>query len=102
MKRVTALLLVLLLGLALMGCTTKENPPETHIVHDGVLWKVPAETTGLGDLDESRLTEGTVIPLNVMPAREGECNVNAARVQIYDEDDFFLVIIDGEQHLIDR
>ena len=104
MKRFLCLLLVILLFSTLMtACWPRENPPTVHVVHNGQLYEVPDETTGVGELDEAKMIEATIIPYNVMPAKEGEVNVNAQSVQIYDLDEkMFLVIIDGEQHLIDR
>ena len=102
MKRVLSLLLVLfLLMLPLTGCTTKENPPETHIVHDGQLWKVPTETVGIALPEDAELIDCTRIPLEQMPAKENECNYTHGTIQVYDGDGFFLVIIDGKQHLIE-
>ena len=104
MKRFLCLLLVILLFSTLMtACWPEENPPTVHVVHNGQLYEVPDETTGIGELDEAKMINATIIPYNVMPAKEGEVNVNAQSVQIYDLDENdFLVIIDGEQHLIDR
>ena len=104
MKRFLCLLLVILLFSTLMtACWPRENPPTVHVVHNGQLYEVPDETTGVGELDEAKMIEATIIPYNVMPAKEGEVNVNAQTVQIYDLDEHeFLVIIDGEQHLIER
>ena len=73
------------------------------MVHNGQLYEVPNETTGVAELDDSKMIEATIIPDNVMPAREGEVNVNAQSVQIYDLDENeFLVIIDGEQYIVGR
>lgn len=104
MRRLFAILLILALPAALFsGCWTKENPPTVHVVHDGELYEVPDVTTGIADLDESKLIEATIIPFNFMPAKEGEVNVNAQSVQLYDLDEnAFLVIIDGEQYYIEK
>ena len=50
----------------------------------------------------SPLIECTRIPLDVLPTREGECNYTHGTIQIYDGDGFFLVIINGTQHRIER
>lgn len=85
------------------ACWPRENPPTVHVVHNGQLYEVPNETTGVGELDEAKMIEATIIPYNVMPAKEGEVNVNAQSVQIYDLDENeFLVIIDGEQYIVGR
>lgn len=102
MKRIPVILTLLLLCVLLLTACTRENPPETHIVHDGKLWKVPAETVEMNLPEDAELVEGTVISVDVLPSKEGECNVGAARVEIYDGEGFFLVIIDGNQHRIDR
>lgn len=103
MKRFICMILVILLSAALLtACWQRENPPETHIVHDGRLWKVPEETTGLALPEDAVLIDCTEIPLDRMPANENECNVTHGAVQVYDGEDFFLVIIDGEQHYIER
>ena len=104
MKRSVCIALILLLTAALLftACGDRENPPETHIVHDGRLWKVPEETTGLALPEDAVLIDCTEIPLDRMPANENECNVTHGVVQVYDGEDFFLVIIDGEQHYIER
>ena len=96
-----ALILILTAGL-LTACYTRENPPEPPIVHDGQLWKVPEETTGLALPEDAVLIDCTEIPLERMPANENECNVTHGVVQVYDGEGFFLVIIDGEQHYIER
>ena len=101
MRRVLCIALVLLSLLLFAGCT-RENPPETHIVHDGVLWKVPTETTAVALPEDAELIECEEIPLERMPARENECNVSHGVVRVYDGEDYFLVIIDGVQHLIQR
>lgn len=103
MKRIlTALLLLSLLASLLTGCTMRENPPNTYIVHDGQLWKVPTETVGIALPEDAELIECTRISLDVMPTRENECNYTHGTVQVYDGGGFFLVIIDGKQHLIER
>ena len=104
MKRFFCIALILILAAAMLtACWPGENPPTVHVVHNGQLYEVPDVTTGVGELDEAKMIEATIIPYNVMPAQEGEVNVNAKSVQIYDLDENdFLVIIDGEQHLIDR
>ena len=104
MKRFFCISLILILIVALLtACWPRENPPTVHVVHDGQLYEVPNETTGIAELDESKMIEATIIPDNVMPAREGEVNVNAQSVQLYDlNENEFLVIIDGEQYLIKR
>ena len=106
MKRTVWLTLILLLASALLtACGPKENPPTVHVVHKGRLYEVehyPDETTACGDLDEANMIDATIIPFDVMPSREGEINVNAQSVQIYDKDEtVFLVIIDGEQYLVE-
>ena len=102
MKRVFSLLLaVFLLMLPLTACTTQENPPETHIVHNGQLWKVPTETVGIALPEDAELIDCTRIPLEVLPSRENECNYTHGTIQVYDGDGFFLVIIDGKQHRIE-
>ena len=103
MKRFFCIALILILAVAVLtACWPKENPPTVHVVHKGQLYEVtsyPRETTACGDLDETKLIDATIIPDNVMPAKEGEVNVNARSVQIYDLDEnTFLVIIDGEQY----
>ncbi len=104
MKRFVCFSLILILVVALLtACWPRENPPTVHVVHNGQLYELPNETTGIAELDEAKMIEATIIPDNVMPAREGEVNVNAQSVQIYDLDENeFLVIIDGEQYLIKR
>ena len=103
MKRFVWIALILLLTAALLtACYTRENPPETHIVHDGQLWKVPRETTAVALPEDAELIECEEIPLERMPARENECNVSHGVVRVYDGEDYFLVIIDGVQHLIQR
>ena len=103
MKRHLCLILAALLLAALFtACWPKENPPTVHVVYKGQLYEVtsyPRETTACGDLDETKLIDATIIPDNVMPSREGEVNVNAQSVRLYDLDEkTFLVIIDGEQY----
>ena len=104
MKRFIYISLVLILVAALLtACWPRENPPTVHVVHNGQLYELPNETTGIAELDEAKMIEATIIPDNVMPAKEGEVNVNAQSVQLYDLDENeFLVIIDGEQYLIKR
>lgn len=104
MKRFFCTALILILAVALLtACWPRENPPTVHVVHNGQLYEVPDETTGVANLDESKMIEATIIPYNVMPAKEGEVNVNAQSVQIYDYDEnTFLVIIDGEQYPVKR
>ena len=102
MRRLFAILLILALPAALFsGCWTKENPPTVHVVHKGQLFEVehyPSETTAC-DLRDAELIEATIIPFNFMPAKEGEVNVNAQSVQIWDkDDDSFILIIDGRQY----
>ena len=102
MRRLFAILLILALPAALFsGCWTKENPPTVHVVHKGQLYEVehyPGETTAC-DLRDAELIEATIIPFNFMPAKEGEVNVNAQSVQIWDkDDDSFILIIDGSQY----
>ena len=104
MKRFICISLVLILVAALLtACWPRENPPTVHVVHNGQLYELPNETTGIAELDEAKMIEATIIPDNVMPAKEGEVNVNAQSVQLYDlNENEFLVIIDGEQYLIKR
>lgn len=104
MKRFFCISLMLILAVAMLtACWPRENPPTVHVVHNGQLYEVPNETTGIAELDKAKMIEATIIPDNVMPANEGEVNVNAQSVQLYDLDENqFLVIIDGEQHLIKR
>ena len=104
MKRFVCIALIMILCAAfLTACWPRENPPTVHVVHDGELYEVPNVTTGIADLDESKLIEATIIPFNFMPAKEGEVNVNAQSVQLYDLDEnAFLVIIDGEQYYIEK
>ena len=104
MKRFICISLILILVAALLtACWPRENPPTVHVVHNGQLYELPNETTGIAELDETKMIEATIIPDNVMPAKEGEVNVNAQSVQLYDLDENeFLVIIDGEQYLIKR
>ena len=107
MKRFLCISLILVLAVALLtACWPKENPPTVHVVHDGQLYEVenyPDVTTACGDLDEAKMIAATIIPYNIMPAKEGEVNVNAQSVQIYDLDENeFLVIIDGEQYPVKR
>ena len=102
MKRIfAALLLLSLLASLLTACTTQENPPETHNVHNGQLWKVPTETVGIALPEDAELIDCTRIPLEVLPSRENECNYTHGTIQVYDGDGFFLVIIDGKQHRIE-
>ncbi len=103
MKRHLCLILAaLLLAALLTACWPTENPPTVHVVYKGQLYEVtsyPSETTACGDLDETKLIDATIIPDNVMPSREGEVNVNAKSVRLYDLNERqFLVIIDGEQY----
>lgn len=104
MKRFFCIALILILCAALLSaCWHRENPPTVHVLHGGQLYEVPDVTTGIADLDESKLVEATIIPFNFLPANEGEINVHAQSVQICDYDEhLFLVIIDGEQHPIER
>lgn len=104
MKRFVCIALILLLTAALLftACRQQENPPETHIVHDGQLWKVPTETVGIALPEDAELIDCTRIPLEVMPSRENECNYTHGTIQVYDGEGFFLVIIDGIQHKIER
>ena len=92
----------------LTACWPQENPPTVHVVHKGQLYEIedyPDMTTAC-DLDYweekygTELIEGTVIPANVMPSKEGEVNVNAESVQLIDGDNDFLVIIDGTQYIV--
>ncbi len=96
------ILAALLLAALFTACWPKENPPTVHVVYKGQLYEVtsyPRETTSCGDLDETKLIDATIIPDNVMPSREGEVNVNAKSVRLYDLNERqFLVIIDGEQY----
>ena len=107
MKRIMRITLILLLTAVLLNaCGPKENPPTVHVVHNGQLYEVthyPSETTACGDLDENKMIEATIIADNVMPAREGEINVHAQSVKLYDLDETqFLVIIDGNQYIVER
>lgn len=102
MKRFLVFLTFLLCAAVLMTACTKENPPETHIVHDGRLWKLPSETVATELPEGAELTDAIVIAENMLPSEEGECNVGHGKVQIYDGDGFFLVIVDGVQHRIER
>ncbi len=102
MKRSLALLAALVLLALLLTACGKENPPETHIVHDGTLWKVPTETVVMELPEDAILIDCTEIPLERMPANENECNVTHGEVQVYDGEGFFLVIINGVQHYIKR
>ena len=107
MKRIICITLILLLTAALLtACGPKENPPTVHVVHKGQLYEVthyPSETTACGDLDDSKMMEATIIADNVMPSQEGEINVHAQSVKLYDLDDHsFLVIIDGTQYLVEH
>ncbi len=102
MKRLFALLTALSLFALLLTACTRENPPETHIVHGGKLWKVPAETVVMELPEDAELIDCRTIPLDVMPSRENECNVTHGTVRVYDGEGFFLVIIDGVQHRIDN
>ena len=103
MKRLVCVLLVVVLSLGLLSaCVADGNPPETHIVHDGQLWKVPTETVEIDLPEDAELIECTRIPLERMPAQENECNYTHGTIQVYDDEDYFLVIIDGKQHRIDR
>ena len=93
------ILAALLLAALFTACWPKENPPTVHVVHKGQLYELPNETTSCGDLDESKMIEATIIPYDMMPSNEGEVNVNAQSVRLYDLDEkTFLVIIDGEQY----
>ena len=103
MKRFFCIALEMLLAVVLLtACWPKENPPTVHVVHRGQLYEVtayPDVTTACGDLDETKMLDATVIPYDVMPSREGEVNVNAQSVRLYDLDEnTLLVIIDGEQY----
>ena len=104
MRRLICILLFL--SLALLTACTKEKPPVVRVVHDGQLYEVtgyPDVTTGCGRLDESKMIDATIIPAEAMPTNEGEVNVRASSVQIYDFNErMFLVIIDGEQYIVDR
>ena len=104
MKRFLCIALTLILAVSILtACWPRENPPTVHVVHNGQLYEVPDETTGVGELDDSKMIDATIIPYNFLPSKEGEVNVNAQTVQIYDlNENEFLVIIDGEQHLIER
>ena len=105
MKRLLCVCLAALLLAALFtACGPRENPPTVHVVYKGQLYEVehyPDETTACGNLDENKMIEATIIPDNVMPSREGEINVHAQSVKLYDMDEtMFLVIIDGEQYIV--
>ena len=111
MKRMVCLTMLLLLLTALFaGCFRQENPPTVHVVYEGVLYEIedyPDETTACALEDKESCpcepVEATVIPFDVLPTREGEVNVNAQSVWIYDWDEsYFLVVIDGEQYIVDR
>ena len=112
MKRFACIFLTLILAAALLtGCGPKENPPTVHVVHDGQLYEItryPNETTSCDlsyweEQNGTKPVEGKVIPFNVMPSDEGEVNVNAKSVQIFDlSETQFLVIIDGGQYLVER
>ena len=103
MKRLLCILLAALLLAALFtACWPKENPPTVHVVHKGQLYEVtsyPDVTTACGELDESKMIDATIIPYDVMPSQEGQINVKAQSVRLYDcGDNILLVIIDGEQY----
>ena len=102
MKRFVCIALLLLLAaVPLAACRPQESPPTVHVCHNGVIYSVPIDTTGVADLDPSRLKDAVIIPSDRMPTREGEVNVDAASVQIYDLDErHILVIIDGTQYLV--
>ena len=103
MKKLLLILAALLLLLS--GCaqraSTEAQTTIGLIYHEGQLWEIPLETTGIG-LDEAELTEATMIDPHKTPEHEGECNANVERAQIYDGDDYFLVVIDGNQYFIKR
>ena len=100
MKRQLCLILsVLLLVVLFSACWPQENPPTVHVVHNGQLYELPTETAAYDDLDETKLVEAKIISFDVLPANEGEVNVNAQSVRLYDLDEkTFLVIIDGKQY----
>ena len=107
MRNLIAALFAALLVLTLLcGCEAplppEGNPPSTYVFHDERIWAVPEETTGIALEDDAELTEAIIIDQQILPTSEGECNVNAEQVQIYDGEGYFLVIIDGKQHLIER
>ena len=107
MKKLFTLVLAALLMLSLLpGCVRPTNPeensPDFYVCHDNEIWKIPAETTGIALDEDAELTDGTVIDPQTLPTQEGECNAIAEKVQIYDGDGYFLVILDGKQHLIER
>ena len=109
MTRFVCIALVLILAaLSLTACGPKENPPTVHVVHNGQLYEVesyPDETTANGlvyrrdELGDS-LVEATIIPADVMPSKEGEVNVNAQSVLLYDMENYFIVVIDGEEYIV--
>lgn len=102
MKKLFALVFATLaLCTVLTGCINSDGTT-VHILHDGTLWELPDETIDLGELNPSKLKEAIIIDPDVMPSSEGEINVGAQRVQIYDSSEFFLVIIDGKQYYIER
>lgn len=106
-KRILPLALALILvAVILTACGPRENPPTVHVVHNGQLYEVesyPDETTANGiqyrkDELGDALIEATIIPANVMPSKEGEVNINAQSVLLYDMEDCFIVIVDGEEY----
>ena len=83
---------------------TQSAQDRVFIVHNGQLCEVedyPDVTTACIP-EEDELIEGIVIPHDQMPAKEGEVNVNANDVKIWDEGySNFVLIIDGTQYIVD-
>ena len=119
MKWFHVYLAVLLLLCALCACTAQQAgtaPLEADtdsaqtgigsVMFDNQVYTIPEETTGIA-LDEDQMKDATLLTSGQTPSKNGDVSLledpEGKRVQICPvENGDFLVIVDGQQHLIER
>lgn len=113
-KIIVVMLVLLMLGMAACGAaeaamedtTVEESSAAAETIGqamvDGTLYGITEETTGIAFSEENTLTPLNAIPSGQVPKNDGDCNLDAQELQLYDGGDCYVVIADGTQYIIKK
>lgn len=73
-----------------------------QLMYDGTLYGITDETTAIAFSEEDTFTELLAIPSGQVPKNDGDCNLDAQELQLYDGGDCYVVIADGTQYIIKK